>query len=161
MPRFGEYLALSIADLNSDLDKDGQVSLLEAFLVASNKTAEFYKTKARLATEHPLIDDNGDHAGTPSDWFRGVRAVKRAKDGAKPDGARAHQFCLVLSERDQKLSLESRLQRDKLEQAVADLRDKKDKLKEDDYYNQLEDLMIKIAKLSLHAEESSEAKDNQ
>lgn len=67
----------------------------------------------------------------------------------------------MLSERDQKLSLESRLQRDKLEQAVADLRDKKDKLKEDDYYNQLEDLMIKIAKLSLHAEESSEAKDNQ
>src|SRR6185312_4862800 len=41
--RFGEYLAEAIADPRADLDKDGQVSLLEAFLVASNRTAEFYK----------------------------------------------------------------------------------------------------------------------
>ncbi len=44
----------------ADLDKDGQVSLLEAFLIASRRTLEFYKVEGRIATEHALIDDNGD-----------------------------------------------------------------------------------------------------
>ncbi|MCA1685416.1 MAG: hypothetical protein LC745_05420, partial [Planctomycetia bacterium] len=93
--RFGEYLAGAIGDPRADLDKDGQVSLLEAFLTAAGRVAEFYKTGSRLATEHALIDDNGDHLGTPADWFHGVRATRRAKDGAAADGTRAHQFHLI------------------------------------------------------------------
>ena len=58
--RFGKYLAEAVADAKSDLDKDGQISLLESFLSASHRTNEFYKTENRLATEHALIDDNGD-----------------------------------------------------------------------------------------------------
>jgi hypothetical protein len=35
--RFGHYMAEAIADINADLDKDGQVSLLEAYLSASRR----------------------------------------------------------------------------------------------------------------------------
>jgi hypothetical protein len=42
--RFGRFLAEALADPKSDLDKDGQISLLESFLSASHRTAEFYKT---------------------------------------------------------------------------------------------------------------------
>ena len=67
--RFGGYLAKAIADPSADLDKDGQTSLLEAFLLASRQTQQFYKEAGRLATEHALLDDNGDGLGTPADWF--------------------------------------------------------------------------------------------
>src|SRR5574341_271881 len=79
--RFGAYLAETMADPASDLDKDGQTSLLEGYLFASRRVAEFYSGEGRLATEHALLDDNGDALGTPADWFRGIRAVKKARDG--------------------------------------------------------------------------------
>ncbi len=145
--RFGEYLAEAIADPRADLDKDGQVSLLEAFLVASTRTADFYKTRSRLATEHALLDDNGDHLGTPADWFKGVRAIRRAKDGASPDGLRAHQLPLIPSDRERSIPPEVRQKRNKLELAVAALRDQKDKLSSEDYYARLEPLMVELAKL--------------
>ncbi len=77
--RLGQYLAEAIADRRADLDKDGQVSLLEAFLTASGRVQDHYRTRSQLATEHALLDDNGDRLGTPADWFRGVRATKRAR----------------------------------------------------------------------------------
>ncbi len=145
--RFGQYLAESIADPAADLDKDGQVSLLEAYLTASRRVAEFYKTRSRLATEHALLDDNGDQLGTPADWFRGVRATRKAKDNATPDGARAHQFCLVPNDRERAMPADARRRRDELELAVAALRDGKAKLAEDDYYRKLEGLMVELARI--------------
>lgn len=145
--RFGKYFTEAIADPKADLDKDGQVSLLEGFLAASHRTAEFYKTEGRLATEHALIDDNGDGLGTPADWFRGVRATKRAQDGAPLDGTRAHQFHLVRSPAEQQLAPELRGRRDALELEVATLRESKAKMKEEAYYRQLEKLMLQLAAL--------------
>jgi hypothetical protein len=145
--RFGEYLAEAIADPSADLDKDGQVSLLEAFLTAGGRVNEFYRTRSRLATEHALIDDNGDKLGTPSDWFRGVRATRRAKDGAPLDGVRAHQFHLILSDRERAIPAETRRRRDQLELQIAALRDEKDKHSEDVYYARLEPLLVELARL--------------
>ena len=145
--RLGQYLAESIADPAADLDKDGQVSLLEAFVTAAGRTAEFYKSKARLATEHPLIDDNGDKLGTPADWFRGVRATKRVKDGAAPDGARAHQLHLIRNDRERRMSPGTRDRRDRLEREAVELRLSKDKLPEDEYYARLEAIMVELARL--------------
>ncbi|MEQ1854427.1 MAG: hypothetical protein ABMA01_22890, partial [Chthoniobacteraceae bacterium] len=45
--RFGGHLAQSIADPAADMDKDGETSLLEAWLVAARKTADFYKEEGR------------------------------------------------------------------------------------------------------------------
>ena len=145
--RFGEYLAKAIADPASDLDKDGQISVLEAFLVASRRVTEFYKSEGRLATEHALLDDNGDGLGTPADWFRGVRAVKKAKDGASSDGIRASQFHLVLSPEDRAVPADARGRRDALELEVAKLREAKSQMAEEEYYRQLEAALLKLARL--------------
>lgn len=145
--RFGDYFSASIADPAADLDKDEQTSLLEAFLAAAARTEEFYKADSRLATEHALIDDNGDGLGTPADWFRGVRAVKTAKEGGQPDGLRASQWQLVPSPSEQELPAEVRRRRDALELQIAALRQRKSKLSEDEYYSQLEPLMVELAQL--------------
>jgi hypothetical protein len=145
--RLGEYLAGAIADPSADLDKDGQVSLLEAFLTASKRVGEYYRTHAQLATEHALLDDNGDRLGTPADWFRGVHATRRAKDGAPLDGIRAHQFHLIPSDRERGMSEADRQRRDQLEQSLAALREQKSKLGEEEYHKQIEPLMIELARI--------------
>lgn len=145
--RFGQYISEAIIDPKADLDKDGQTSLLEAFLMASRRVAEFYETEGRLASEHSLIDDNGDGLGTPADWFRGIRAVKKSKDNTAVDGLRAHQFHLLRSEMERKLPAEKRLRRDELEQAISALREQKGQLNEDEYYGELEKLLLEMAQL--------------
>lgn len=145
--RFGGHFATAIGSLEADLDKDGQTSLLEAYLFAASRVTEFYETEGRLATEHPLLDDNSDGLGTPPDWFRGVRAVKKAKDGATVDGLRAHQFVLVRSEQEKRLPPAVRAKRDELELAIGKLRDRKTEMPEPEYYAKLEPLLLDLAKL--------------
>src|SRR6185503_1100384 len=145
--RFGQYLSEAITDTEADLDKDGQTSLLEGFLTAAHRTSEFYQVEGRLATEHALLDDNGDGLGTPAEWFRGIRAVKKAKDGAPVDGLRAHQFHLIRSEAENNLPAAVRTRRDELELTIAKLRESKSELKEDEYYNRLEVLLLEMAHL--------------
>src|SRR5262249_32166948 len=93
-----------------------------------------------------------DGLGTPADWFRGVRAVRRPKDGAQTDGSRAHQLCLIPSRRERQMPPELRDKRNRLELAIAALRDRKDELKEDDYYRQLEKRMVELAQLYCNAQ---------
>ena len=150
--RFGQYLAESIGDERTDLDKDGQVSLLEAFLTASSRVNEYYRNHSQLTTEHALLDDNGDGLGTPADWFQGTRATRRAKDGAGLDGHRAHQIHLIKSDRERQMPADLRRRRDQIELSIAALRDQKDKLSEDAYYRQLEELMVELARLYRDAE---------
>jgi hypothetical protein len=145
--RFGGYLARAIADPAADLDKDGQTSLLEAYLLASRQVEQFYKEAGRLATEHALLDDNGDGSGTPADWFRGVRAIKTAANGKSVDGVRAHQLNLVRSEIERELSPELRARRDELEKKMSALRLRKADMSEDDYYRQLEGILVETAGL--------------
>lgn len=144
---FGGYLARAIADPAADLDKDGQTSLLEAFLLASRETADFYKEQGRLMTEHALLDDNGDGLGTPPDWFQGVRAVKTATGGKSVDGVRAQQLMVVRGDAEQKLSPELRARRDELEEKLSALRSRKAQMAEDDYYQQLETILVETARL--------------
>ena len=144
--RFGEYFAKAITAPEADLDKDAQVSLLEAFLMASRQATEFYKVAGRLATEHALLDDNGDGLGTPADWFRGLRAVKKPKENAPVDGLLAQQFILVRNQAENTLSPEQRVQRDAMERAVFLHREKKGQMPEEEYYRELEKLLLELAK---------------
>jgi hypothetical protein len=145
--RFGNYLARAIAEPGADLDKDGQTSLLEAYLMASRQVEQFYRDEGRLATEHALLDDNGDALGTPAEWFRGVRAIKTAAEGRAVDGVRAHQWHVVRGEAERELSPELRARRDALEQKLGALRARKKELGESDYYHQLEGILLEIARL--------------
>lgn len=144
--RFGDFLSQAISDPSFDLDKDEQTSLLEAFIAASSRVEEFYKQDGRLATEHALLDDNGDGRGTPADWFRGVRATKSAKDGAV-DGQLANRMCLVRSQQEEELSAAVRTQRDDLESRIEALRKQKSTLTDQAYYSQLEPLLVELARL--------------
>jgi hypothetical protein len=149
--RFGGFFAESITTLRSDLDKDGQVSLLEAFLTAARQAAEFYKIEGRISTEHALLDDNGDGKGTPAEWFQGLRPTKKAEGKNEPDGLLARQLCLVISEADQHLTVEQRKRRDDLERAILLHREKKETFPEAEYYRELEGLLLEMAKVTVGA----------
>jgi hypothetical protein len=143
--RFGGHLAQAIGDATADIDKDGETSLLEAWLTAARQTADFYKDEGRIATEHSLLDDNGDGLGTPPDWFSGVRMVRKTKDGSLPDGQRAAQIHLVRSAAERALTPQQRTERDSLERDLAALRERKAGMKEDDYLRELEAILLKLA----------------
>ena len=145
--RFGEHLSAAIVDPAADLDKDEQTSLLEAFLLASRRVAEFYEEQARLATETALLDDNGDGAGTPADWFRGTRVARRPKGDAQPDGSRAHAVHLVPNRRERSMPEEVRARRDELQKVLADIRRKKGDVPDDEYYAQVEPILVELAQL--------------
>ena len=145
--RFGEHFAKGIAGLTTaDRDQDQQVSVLEAFLYASSETKAFYEKEGRIATEHALLDDNGDKTGTRAEGFSGLQA-KRGTEGSTPDGLRARQIHLVPSAADGAMKPEVKALRDELENKVRALVEQKKKLAEDEYYRQLEALMMEIARL--------------
>jgi len=151
--RFGDFLSQSITDPAADLDKDDQVSLWEAFLSASRRTAEFYQTDGRLMTEHALLDDNGDGQGTRADEFVGLQPAPNVKDRADTlDGSVAHQWHLVPSDAEAALPPEIRARRNALELKIVALRQQKKDLNEDEYFDRLEALLIELARLSVSVE---------
>ncbi len=60
---FPDGFLAAFSDDEADLDKDGRVSLLEAFTYASRHVAQYYEQKSTMATETALLDDNGDGKG--------------------------------------------------------------------------------------------------
>jgi hypothetical protein len=149
--RLGGFLAESIADPAADLDKDGQTSLLEAFLVAAKRVDASFSEAGLLATEHALLDDNGDGLGTGASVYQGLRAGKVA-GGASADGRRAHQLHLVRSDPEKAMSGELRRRRDELELQIFQLRDGRTRLTEDEYYRRMEPLLLEMAKVYQRAE---------
>jgi hypothetical protein len=145
--RFGRYFVKRITDPAADLDKDDQTSLLEAFLAAARDTAEFYKNEGRLATEHPLLDDDGDGRGVRSDFFQHGRVAKAATDGKTVDGDFARRFHLRPSAAEQSLSADQLARRDELEAELTALRRRKAELSEDAYFAELERVLVALARL--------------
>lgn len=145
--RFGKYFAKAIGDLASDLDKDGQVSVLEAFLTASRQVDEFYKSERRLATEHALIDDNGDGKGTPASFFSGIRPAKKPEEAANVDGFRAHQIQFIPNEFEARLSPALRKRRNELELHLEQIRARKLGMSEEAYLKEIEPIILNLSRL--------------
>ncbi len=145
--RFGEYLSEVVGDPTVDLDKDGQTSLLEAWLIAARRTQDFYSENGRLASEHALIDDNGDERGTRYDAFRGIRPVQTGRNAGPVDGFRAQQWVLIKGELERRMSARSIAQRDEIELAIRELRENRSQIREDEYYQRLEELLVPLATL--------------
>ncbi|MDP7692406.1 MAG: C13 family peptidase, partial [Vicinamibacterales bacterium] len=76
---FGGYFVEAFAggEEESDQNKDGRVSVLEAFDYAAAEVARVYESDGRLQTEHALLDDNGDGEGS-----REPDPLESATDGA-------------------------------------------------------------------------------
>jgi len=159
--RFGDFLSQAVQLAGDDpqaldLDKDQRISLLEMVLFAASRTREFYESDLRLQSEHSLVDDNGDGLGTPTDWFRGVRADVAAKSGKPTDGLKANQLFLFPAAEFAALAPEQLARRDQLEQQLERLRAQKSQLDETDYYQQLEAIMLQLGDLYLGEQSATE-----
>ncbi len=153
--RFGESFARVISSREGDSNQDGQVSLLEAFVSAAQSVEQFYEDEGRLASEHALIDDNGDSVGTPADWFRGERLVKQPEGDTSPDGFRSRQIAFIASEQERLLTPDQRFARDRLEAELETLRVNKKDLDENEYYDALEKILLELGEIYLHDKNES------
>jgi peptidase C13-like protein len=60
---FARYFIEAMRDKDADTDKSEILTVQEAFHYAEQKTAKFFETQKRLATEHALIEDSGKGEG--------------------------------------------------------------------------------------------------
>jgi len=61
---FGGYFVEALTSDAADLDKNKRVSVLEAFKYAKAEVTRAYEREGLLATEHALLDDDGDKEGS-------------------------------------------------------------------------------------------------
>ena len=153
--RFGDYLSQAVIAASADLDHDGSVSILEAFIMASGSTSKWYAEEGRIASEQALLDDNGDRRGTPANFFRGVRAAKAPADGLKLDGQNANRVFLRKPTEVAALSAEEQAIVAGLEQQIEELRKQKSVFAEAIYYAQLELLLVELAQKLVPANSNS------
>ena len=146
--RFGQFLAAAIIDPNADLDKDGQTSLLEAFLMASRARHGVLRDRRSPGHRARLARRQRRQSGHAGGFLSGRSCREKISRGWQrwTDFAR-HQLHLVRSEQEQKMPPERRVRRDELEVAVARLRESKPQLGDEEYYRRLENLMLELAKL--------------
>jgi hypothetical protein len=67
--QFAEYFVAAFADPAADRDRNGHVSIAEAFEYAKAKVVQAFQQKGLLLTEHATIDDGG---GLASTMFLGI-----------------------------------------------------------------------------------------
>jgi hypothetical protein len=135
---FAEHLVQALTNVAADADKNGRVSVLEAFNYASKLTADWYKQKDRLATEHALLDDNGDGVGHEEPSAGDGALAKTTYLDSKPieeAGADA-ELARLLGERQ------------KMEEGIEKLKLRKGEMKQDDYEAELERLLVELAKVN-------------
>jgi hypothetical protein len=61
---FGGFFVDALTSEAADADKNKRVSVLEAFNFAKTEVARAYEREGLLATEHALLDDDGDKEGS-------------------------------------------------------------------------------------------------
>ena len=136
--RFAGFFIAALNATDGDTDQDGHTSVLEAFVYANRLTEEFYKRAGRLATEHALLDDNGDGLGREkAEAGEGLLARATYLDSLSVDEAAASAATgRLLKER-------SRLEGE-IEQLIA----RKGNMAEAEYEATLERLFIELAKVN-------------
>ena len=139
--RFGEFFAEALAADDADMDKDGRVSMLEAFTWARRRVAESYERDGQLLTEHAVLDDNGDGKGSDEPGQPGgdgavARTLFLSAGGSQPvPGADADPEIRALAEK-----------RQALEDRITALKASKEKMEPAAYASELEALLIDLAR---------------
>jgi len=128
--------ALNATD--ADTDQDGHVSVLEAFVYANRLTAEFYTRAGRLATEHALLEDNGDGVGH-----------ERVEAGEGLLARATYLDSLSVEQAAENVAVAKLLrERTRLEGEIEQLIARKANLPESEYEANLEKLFIELAKVN-------------
>ena len=135
---FADHFIAGLVDGAADADKNGRVSVLEAFNYATRMTADWYKQKNRLATEHALIDDNGDGTGheeaTAGDGTLSKVVYLDSKNVEEAAGSAELERLIK--------------ERQRLEEEVEKLKARKAEMKKDEYEAELERLLVDLAKVN-------------
>jgi hypothetical protein len=134
---FGGFFVDALNSPNADADKNKRISVLEAFLFAKAEVARAYEREGLLATEHPLLDDDGDRKGsadpTPTGADGKIAAVLSLGD-AGDDGLPSDPKLRALH-----------LERRELERRVEALRLLKESMDPARYNSELEKLVTAVA----------------
>ncbi|MBX6362479.1 MAG: hypothetical protein IRZ00_01315, partial [Gemmatimonadetes bacterium] len=138
---FGRYFVAGLTGDVADMDKDGRVSLLEAFEYARHEVERSYAEGNRLRTEHALLDDDGDGKGseTPSASGDGALARRLFLDGApaaKAAAAASPELRALYAEKA------------RLEREIDALKARKAALPAEEYETRLEGLLVELAEKS-------------
>jgi hypothetical protein len=134
---FGGFFVDALNSPTADADKNKRISVLEAFQFAKAEVTRAYEREGLLATEHPLLDDDGDRKGsadpTPTGADGRVAAVLSLGD-ASDDGLPTDPKLRALH-----------LERRELERRVESLRLLKDSMEPARYTSELEKLVTAVA----------------
>jgi hypothetical protein len=139
---FGGFFIDALTSEAADADKNKRISVLEAFKYAKTEVTRAYEREGLLATEHALLDDDGDKEGSADPSPTGSDA--KNKDGrvaavvslgvAGDDGLPADPKLRALH-----------LERRDLERRVESLRLLKESMDQAKYSAELEKLVTAIA----------------
>ena len=136
--RFAGFFIEALKATDSDTDQDGHISVLEAFVYANRLTSEFYTRAGRLATEHALLEDNGDGVGREkAENGEGLLARATYLDSLSYEQAAANAVTAKLLR-----------ERARLEGEIEQLIGQKANLPEAVYETSLEKLFIELAKIN-------------
>jgi len=135
---FARYWVEGLQDSAADVDKSDSVSALEVFEYADRKTAAFYESQKRLATEHAVFEDTG-HG----------EAVRSAGGG---EGALLASFTVLRIGASQKVANDPARQallakKERLEQKIDVLKYGKAAMDPADYKKQLTAALVELAQV--------------
>jgi hypothetical protein len=137
---FVRYWVEALRDPSADVDKNESVSALEAFQYADRKTAEFYTSQKRLATEHAVFEDTG----------KGEAVRAPSADGA--EGRLLASLTLVRFGDAQKAALDPGnrdllAKKEDLERRIDVLKYQKAAMTQNDYEQKLKALLVELARV--------------
>jgi hypothetical protein len=139
---FGGYFVDALTSEAADADKNKRVSVLEAFNYARMEVEAAYKREGLLATEHALLDDDGDKEGSQAPGTPG-RDGKVSTDGKV---AAVVSFGVAGDDLPSDPKLRAlHLERRELERRIEALRLLKDSMDPGRYAKELESLGVAIA----------------
>ncbi len=136
---FPRFLVEALANPSADLDRDGSLSVLEVYNYAALQTAGHYEENGHLATEHALIDDTGDGEGSRLEELRD-----------SPDGHLAAVTFLRRPSLEGATEMLTAMQQNKeaIEREIAALKSRKATMNADAYFDELEVLLLRLARLN-------------
>ena len=143
---FARFLLAALESHAADRDKNGRVSLFEIFLFVRQKVNSWYAEQDRLPSEHPTLDENGDgRLQTDPDPARDDGGLAQIADVDSlatllPEAVAEGPALKTL----RKLTARVRA----LERSIILLRHQKTEMSDRDYWQQMEPLLIDLARSS-------------
>jgi len=137
---FARYWVEALQDPTTDVDKNEAISALEAFQYATAKTAAFYQSQQRLATEHAVFEDTDAGvpvraASTASGAGRLLSSLTLVRLGATRSAAADPAKSALLARKQQ------------LEQKIDTLKYQRAAMAPQDYKQQLTESLVELAKV--------------